>query len=529
MTKPSKNPSKLIVIITIITYSISMPCTTNAISIDCLPPSDLQLRLRSDSDAIAAASNDFGNLVQQTPSAVLYPSSVDDIVQLIKLSNDCPTPFTIAARGRGHSVRGQAAAHGGVVVEMSSLRRNGSAGIRVSWEASLGYYADVGAEQLWIDVLRAGLEHGLAPVSWTDYLYLSVGGTLSNGGISGQSSLHGPQISNVLELDVITGKGDLLTCSKEMNSELFFAVLGGLGQFGIITRARIVLYEAPTRAKWVRLIYNDFSKLTRDQEHLISLGDMNGPNYVEGSIITDKSPPNNWRSNSFYTASHQAKIHSFLKTNGGLLYSLELVKYYSFPDDDDTIDQEVELMVKDLSFIPGLVFKKDVAHVDFLNRVGSMEKQHMNWDNAHPWLNLFLPKSRIMDFNDGVFVNIIRRHNRTSGPILFYPLLKQKWDERMSAVVPEDEDIFYTLGLLHSTKRSESHVFDDLNNEILEFCSKNGIKIKQYLPFYESKEDWMEHYGSKWSTFQERKAKFDPRMILSPGQRIFTSVLESEL
>lgn len=43
------------------------------------------------------------------------------------------------------------------------------------------------------------------------------------------------------------GKGDLITCSKTKNSDLFFGVLGGLGQFGIITRARIVLHKAPTR------------------------------------------------------------------------------------------------------------------------------------------------------------------------------------------------------------------------------------------------------------------------------------------
>lgn len=44
-----------------------------------------------------------------------------------------------------------------------------------------------------------------------------------------------------------TGKGDLVTCSTEKNSELFYAVLGGLGQFGIITRARIALGPAPKR------------------------------------------------------------------------------------------------------------------------------------------------------------------------------------------------------------------------------------------------------------------------------------------
>lgn len=44
-----------------------------------------------------------------------------------------------------------------------------------------------------------------------------------------------------------TGKGELLICSEEKNSELFHAVLGGLGQFGIITRARIALEAAPQK------------------------------------------------------------------------------------------------------------------------------------------------------------------------------------------------------------------------------------------------------------------------------------------
>lgn len=79
---------------------------------------------------------------------------------------------------------------------------NEDRGIKVS---RTGLYADVDSAWLWIEVLNKTLELGLTPVSWTDYLYLTVGGTLSNGGISGQASRYGPQISNVLELDVITG------------------------------------------------------------------------------------------------------------------------------------------------------------------------------------------------------------------------------------------------------------------------------------------------------------------------------------
>lgn len=168
---------------------------------------DMATRLRVDSSAIKMSSSDFGNMVKKTPSAVLLPTHITDIIDLVKFSYYSSSPFTIAARGHGHSVRGQAMASNGVVVDMTSLKKYSEIGnnIRVSWSSSLGFYADVGGEQLWIDVLKATLEHGLAPVSWTDYLYLTVGGTLSNAGVSGQTFLHGPQISNVHELDVVTG------------------------------------------------------------------------------------------------------------------------------------------------------------------------------------------------------------------------------------------------------------------------------------------------------------------------------------
>ncbi|KAL6974542.1 Cytokinin dehydrogenase, partial [Sarracenia purpurea var. burkii] len=166
---------------------------------------DIANRLHLDTNATESASRDFGKLVQEIPAAVLHPSSVGDIISLINFSYNAPAPFGVAARGSGHSVRGQAVARGGVVVEMTFLKKCRKSGVRVSANpSSVGFYADVGGEELWIDVLEATLEHGLAPVSWTDYLYLTVGGTLSNGGISGQAFRYGPQISNVHEMDVIT-------------------------------------------------------------------------------------------------------------------------------------------------------------------------------------------------------------------------------------------------------------------------------------------------------------------------------------
>jgi cytokinin dehydrogenase len=163
------------------------------------------IRLRTDPNATVPASTDFGNITSALPAAVLLPSSPADVATLLRAAHSDPKwPYTISFRGRGHSTMGQALAPGGVVVDMPSLGAASSAAPRINVSAD-GRYVDAGGEQMWIDVLRAALARGVAPRSWTDYLHLTVGGTLSNAGISGQTFRHGPQISNVLELDVITG------------------------------------------------------------------------------------------------------------------------------------------------------------------------------------------------------------------------------------------------------------------------------------------------------------------------------------
>ncbi|XP_061374621.1 cytokinin dehydrogenase 3-like [Gastrolobium bilobum] len=496
-----------------------------------LPPevatvNSISHKLRDDPEAIQLASRDYGNLVHDLPKAVFDPSSIYDIVKLIKLSYNSSVPFNIAARGQGHSTRGQAMARDGVVVDMAGFReRRNGVGISVSVDPFVGYYADVGGEQLWIDVLHTTLEHGLAPVSWTDYLYLTVGGTLSNAGIGGHTFHFGPQISNVHEMDVVTGKGEFVTCSSQTNSELFHAVLGGLGQFGIITRARIALEPAPKRVKWVRLLYDDFSAFTKDQELLISI---NGTkqntalDYLEGMLLLHQGPINNWRSSFFPLADHPRIIS--LVTKHRVLYCLEVAKYYD-DQSENNVDKELQVLLQGLSYIPGFYYEKNVSYVEFLNRVRSGELKLQSqglWDVPHPWLNLFIPKSQILDFDLGIFKNIILKQNITTGPVLVYPMNRNKWDNRMSVSIP-DEDVFYTVGFLHSSGFDNWEAFDAQNREILNFCNDNGIKVKKYLPHYTTQEDWKNHFGPKWRTFLERKQQFDPRMILSPGQRIFNN------
>ncbi|OAY68610.1 Cytokinin dehydrogenase 4 [Ananas comosus] len=284
---------------------------------------------------ISHAARDFGHRFELLPSAVLYPGSVSDIAKIVghvyRLGRR--SLLTVAARGHAHSLQGQAQAPGGIVVHMEALAGQEASVHGADFDESP--YVDVSGGELWIDVLRKSLEHGLAPKSWTDYLHLTVGGTLSNAGISGQAFRHGPQISNVRQLEIVTGKGEVLNCSAEENSDLFYGVLGGLGQFGVITRARIVLEPAPKMVKWMRVLYSDFASFTEDQEMLIAAGERTF-DYIEGFVIINRTGLlNNWRSS--FKPRDPAQASQF-DSDGRTLFCLEMTKNYD-PNEAETMQQ----------------------------------------------------------------------------------------------------------------------------------------------------------------------------------------------
>ncbi|KAI9169219.1 hypothetical protein LWI28_027483 [Acer negundo] len=473
-------------------------------------------------DEVHHAARDFGNRYQFLPSAVLHPKSVSDIATTIKHIWEMGphSELTVAARGHGHSLQGQAQSHRGVVINMESLQ-----GPKMQVNTGNFPYVDVSGGELWINILRESLKYGLAPKSWTDYLHLTVGGTLSNAGISGQAFRHGPQISNVHQLEVVTGKGEIISCSKKQNSELFHSVLGGLGQFGVITRAKISLEPAPEKVKWIRVLYDDFAAFSRDQLHLISTE--NAFDYIEGFVIVNRTGLlNNWRSSFNPQDSVQA---SQFKSDGKTLFCLELAKYFN-PDKNERANQEVGNSLSVLSYIPSTLFLSEVSYIQFLDRVHVSEVKLRSkglWEVPHPWLNLLIPRSKIHNFAEEVFSNILT--DTSNGPILIYPVNRSKWDNRTSVVIPE-EDIFYLVAFLSSAVPTSTgtdgleHILTQ-NKRILEYCETARLGVKQYLPHYTTQEEWRTHFGPQWEVFAQRKSTYDPLAILAPGQRIFQKAI----
>ena len=208
----------------------------------------------SDAD-LAAAATDFGNRIERRPAAVLFPGSAAEIAATVSSAG-----LPVTARGAGHSVDGQAQTAGGIVVRTTTLTEVGEVDAdRVS----------VAAGATWAAVVGVTLPRGLVPPVLPDYLELTVGGTLSAGGIGGTSHHFGSQADNVFDLDVVTPAGELLTCSPQRHRDLFDRVRATQGRHGIITRATLALRPAPREVRRYLLVYRDLGRFLADQRALV--------------------------------------------------------------------------------------------------------------------------------------------------------------------------------------------------------------------------------------------------------------------
>lgn len=143
---------------------------------------------------------------------------------------------------------------------------------------------------------------------------------------------------------LVAGMGEMITCSPEVNPDLFFTVLGGLGQFGVITRARIRLEPAPKKVKWVRIAYSDVHSFTTDQELLISKhASGSGFDYVEGQVQLNRTLTEGRRSSSFFSATDLARLTRLAIDTGSVaIYYIEGAMYY----DDNTADSVDQVYMK---------------------------------------------------------------------------------------------------------------------------------------------------------------------------------------
>jgi cytokinin dehydrogenase len=183
-------------------------------------------------------------------------------------------------RGGGHSVYGQSLAERGIVIDSRPLGKARMAGRTIEVEA--------GASLLQLARTAHAADSSLPVMS--PCTMLSVGGFLSVGGESLGTRRHGAFVDQVAELDVVTGGGRLITCSAEREPELFSMMLAGMGQCGIIVRARLWVLPAPSQVATVTLTYESLEQFLHDQIRLAT--DLRF-DHVSGQILP--GPGGSWR------------------------------------------------------------------------------------------------------------------------------------------------------------------------------------------------------------------------------------------
>ncbi|AMY56244.1 MULTISPECIES: FAD-binding protein [Nocardiaceae] len=424
---------------------------------------------------LTSAGADFGNCIHAKPSVVVVPRTVADVQEALRYT--AARNLSLAVRGSGHSTYGQCQADGGVVLDMK--RFNTVHDVR-SGQATI----DAGVR--WSDVVAATLSRQQTPPVLTDYLGTTVGGTLSVGGFGGSSHGFGLQTDNVDSLAVVTGSGDFRECSAVSNSELFDAVRGGLGQFGVIVNATIRLTAAHESVRQYKLQYSNLGVFLGDQLRAMSnrLFD-----HVQGRIRVD--------------------------ADGHLRYRLDLAKYFTPPrrPDDDAL-------LSSLQYDSCAEYNSDVDYGDFINRMADQEldlRHTGEWFYPHPWASLLIPADKIEQFIETTSSSLTDDLGN-SGLIMVYPI---PTTPITAPFIPIPHcDTFFMLAVLRTASPGAEARMIASNRLLYEQARDVGGVAYAVNAVPMSPGDWCTHFGSRWQAIARAKRRFDPYRILAPGYRM---------
>ena len=432
-----------------------------------------------DAAHLQAAGDDFGHLVHRIPAAVLLPGSLADVLKMVRYARE--QGVKVAMRGQGHAQFGQCQVDAGLVIDSSSLD---------TIHSLTSDRARVDAGVRWSELVLAAAEQGLTPPVLTDYLELSVGGTLSVGGIGGTMQHFGVQGDNVLELEVVTGEGKLVTCSRHERAELFDAVTSGLGQFALILRATVRLLPAPAQVLVFHLFYDDIHVFIRDQLRLVRDARFD---YLEGQVVTAPS-------------------------GTGFRYMIEAGSFHTPPcapdearllrglSDDATTRERLDQPYLDFAF-------RLAPTIEFLKSIGV-------WGFPHPWLSLFLPASATEGYV-GELLATLTTADTGQGPILLYPVLRSRV-HRPFFRLPREE-VSFAFNILRTAPPDPvvQAAMVASNRALYEAAIALGGTRYASGAIPMTPRDWRLHFGEVWADFARAKRRFDPSAILTPGAGIF--------
>lgn len=172
--------------------------------------------------------------VPHRPAGVLHCTTVGDVQTGVRVAREHGIP--LAVRGGGHGWTGAALAADGLTLDLSGMRQ-----VRLDPQARV---AHVSGGATAADVVAAAAAHGLVAVTGTSGSVGMVGLTLG-GGYGPLSGRFGLAVDSVLAVDLVLADGSAVTADPEREPDLFWALRGAGGNFGVVTGLRIRLHEVP--------------------------------------------------------------------------------------------------------------------------------------------------------------------------------------------------------------------------------------------------------------------------------------------
>jgi FAD/FMN-containing dehydrogenase len=178
-----------------------------------------------------AARRIWNGAIDRRPACIARCRGVADVVAAVRFARE--RELEIAVRGGGHNVAGTAVCDDGVVVDLSEMR--------AVWVDPAGRTAWVQGGALWSDVDRETQAHGLATTGGI-IGHTGVAGLTLGGGLGFLMRKHGLAVDNLLAAELVTAEGCILRASADENPDLFWALRGGGGNFGVVTSFRFSLH-----------------------------------------------------------------------------------------------------------------------------------------------------------------------------------------------------------------------------------------------------------------------------------------------
>jgi FAD/FMN-containing dehydrogenase len=211
------------------------PSSANAVSIPRLRSAfDGRLIAPDDPEYDQARTIFYGGF-DRRPAAIARPKDAGEVAKIVTLARD--TGLELAVRSGAHSVAGHSVCEGGIVLDLRDMRAlDLDVAGRTAW-AEAGLTAG--------EYTTAAAAHGLA-TGFGDTASVGIGGITLGGGVGYLVRKHGLTVDSLLAAEVVTADGRLLRADTENHPDLFWALRGGGGNFGVATRFQYRLHPVGT-------------------------------------------------------------------------------------------------------------------------------------------------------------------------------------------------------------------------------------------------------------------------------------------